>query len=189
MLSDSELWDDFRSGRRYALSHIYFSNARFLVQYGRKFTREEEVVKDAIQEVFISLIKGRERLGPTDNIRYYLMASLRHRIVRQLSARNDKIDSPDAFELEFLPDSSPEEQIIYHEEADHHNFLLKKAFQALSPRQREILFYRFECEFDYDHIGEIMSLKYDTARKMVHRSLKSLRSQLAGEKIFFKKVR
>ncbi|MFV0592573.1 MAG: RNA polymerase sigma factor, partial [Draconibacterium sp.] len=77
MKEDKQIWDDFRKGKADALSHIYFHYAQFLFRYGRKFSQDEEMIKDIIQDLFYYLISARENLGSTDNIRFYLMASFR----------------------------------------------------------------------------------------------------------------
>ena len=61
---------------------------------------------------------------------------------------------------------------------------MKKALAKLSPRQREILFYRYTCDFEYNQICEIMQLNYDSARKQVFRALKALKEVLTGKDIF-----
>jgi DNA-directed RNA polymerase specialized sigma24 family protein len=53
--------------------------------------------------------------------------------------------------------------------------MVQQGLNELSPKQREILFYRYTCGFEYDHICEMMHLKYDSARKQVSRALKVLK--------------
>jgi RNA polymerase sigma factor (sigma-70 family) len=74
---------------------------------------------------------------------------------------------------------SIEDEFIQKEELTLKEKMIRNALNNLSPRQREILYYRFTCNFEYDQICELMSIKYDTARKMVFRALQSLREQLA----------
>jgi len=65
--------------------------------------------------------------------------------------------------------------------------LLQTGLKELSAKQREILYYRYICEFSYEQICEITSLKYDSARKQVFRALKSLRKALSDNSgmVFF----
>ncbi|MCE1197466.1 MAG: sigma-70 family RNA polymerase sigma factor [Marinilabiliales bacterium] len=182
MIADADLWDDFRNGKRYALSHIYFTHVQFLLRFGRKFTKDEELIRDTIQEVFLALIKGREKLGTTHNIRYYLMAAFRHNIARNLvkQSHHPTLTLPSG--LDFLVEESPEELFISKEELTDKEKALRKAFNLLPPKQKEILYYRYVCELDYEHICEMMSISYDTARKMVYRSIRQLKSTLKENK-------
>jgi DNA-directed RNA polymerase specialized sigma24 family protein len=59
--------------------------------------------------------------------------------------------------------------------------MILKGLKAISPKQREILFYRFMCDFEYSQICEIMSIKYDSARKQVFRAIQALKDKLPDE--------
>ena len=78
---------------------------------------------------------------------------------------------------------SVEEDWIEKEHLTKKEEMIKKGMAELSPKQREILYYRFNCDFEYEQICEIMSMKYDSARKMVFRALKSLRENLTDTSI------
>ncbi len=178
-ISDHELWEDFRKGENYALSHIYYSYIDRLYQYCRKFSNDNELVKDIIQDLFFDLIRTRKNLGPTDNIYYYLIKALRRRM---LCSPNDAKKIKTYGELNKMPFAniifSAEDEFIQKEELTIKGKMIRNALNGLSPKQREIIYYRFTCNFEYDQICEIMSIKYDTARKMVFRALQSLREQL-----------
>lgn len=73
---------------------------------------------------------------------------------------------------------SHEEELINKENGIQNKKLVLNALKKISPKQREILYYRFTYDFEYEQICEIMSMKYDSARKMVFRALKSLKEHL-----------
>ncbi len=184
MVTDKKLWDDFRHGKKYALPHIYYQNIQYLFRYGKKFSKDDEVIKDTIQDLFFDLIRTRKNLGETDNIKFYLIASFRRKLAlniqKQITPLN--IQAKKYMEAEII--YSAEQALVDKEELTHREKLVQRALKELSPRQREILFYRFTCDFDYEKICEIMSLKYDSARKQVFRALKSLRHYLPDSNIF-----
>lgn len=169
------LWNDFRQGKNYALSEIYFNNIQLLYQYGKKFSTDNELIKDTIQDLFCDLIKNCKNLGETDNIPLYLITSFRRRLFHNLRKKNIIIPDP---EKEKEPESNFVEKLIEKEQFEGRGDAIKKAIDELTYRQREILFYRFTCNFNYEQICGIMDLKYDSARKLVHRSLQSLKKIL-----------
>jgi RNA polymerase sigma factor (sigma-70 family) len=183
MTKDNQIWDDFRKGKSYALSHIYYQNVQLLYRYGKKFCKDDELVKDTIQDLFFDLIRTRTRLGATDNIQFYLIRSFRRKL-----ARNVNVLPKTSPEYE---QNLPEAQIVYSveqdfigkEELSRREKLVQKGLKELSPKQREILFYKFTCEFEYDQICEIMQLKYDSARKLVFRALKGLKEALSDKNL------
>lgn len=184
MKSDKEIWDNFRKGDSNALSYIYHHHIQMLFRYGKKFSHDDELIKDIIQELFYDLIRTRKNLGQTDNISFYLMASLRRKLAKKGA---DKIHvSFESRENELEADIvySAEQELIGKEELSHRERIVQNALAELSPRQREILFYRFNCGFDYDQICELMSLQYDSARKQVSRALKALKDILSDSQLF-----
>ncbi len=178
MTTDKQIWDDFRKGNSYALSHIYYHHVQLLFRYGKKFSQNDELIKDSIQDLFFDLIRTRSRLGETDNIQFYLIRSFRRKLVRNIKAQKfEEMDStgilPEAFII-----YSAEQEFIEKEELTAREKMVQKGLSELSPKQREILFYKFTCEFDYEQICEIMQLKYDSARKQVFRAVKALKKVL-----------
>ena len=87
MTTDEQIWDDFRKGKSYALSHIYYQHVQFLFRCGKKFCKDDELVKDTIQDLFFDLIRTRKNLGKTDNIRFYLMASFRRKLGKAMKRK------------------------------------------------------------------------------------------------------
>ncbi len=179
MLNDTTIWNDFRGGKGYALPYIYSRQIEHLYRYGRKFTKDEELIKDTIQEMFYHLIRNRVTLGETDNIRFYLMSAFKHRIIRRIQSEKhagEPLNGDDPFELNI--EYSYEEELIGKETESKKVKAIGKVLKAISPKQREILYYRYTCDYSYEQICQLMSIQYDSARKMVFRALKSLREHL-----------
>ena len=187
MGNDKKIWEDFRTGDSYALSHIFYQNVDFLFRYGCKFTPDKELIKDTIQDLFFDLIRTRKNLGNTDSIRFYLLTSFRRKLFRNLNSRKNHNANENLIEFQANIIYSAEEELISRENNSDRKHKVRKALKEISPKQREILFYRFNCEFEYDHICEIMSLKYDSARKQVFRALKALKDKLPDNEGFLLK--
>jgi RNA polymerase sigma factor (sigma-70 family) len=179
MNGDKFIWERFKKGDKDAMSHIYYQHIQLLYRYGKKFTNDQELVKDTIQELFFNLIRTRKNLGVTDNIKFYLVKAFRRMILLELK-RKPHFKQVEETELtaELNIIYSYEEELIYREDLTQKEKMVQKGLTELSPKQREILFYRFSCDFGYDQICQIMNMKYDSARKMVFRALKSLKRNL-----------
>lgn len=183
MESDLKIWNDFRNGEKYALPHIYYKHVELLYRYGKKFSQDSSLIRDTIQDLFCDLIQTREKLGATDNIRFYLMCSFQRRLIRTLKKDQFSIKNENS---EFVPKIvfSVEEEIIESERLSQRDQIVRKCLQELNPRQREILYYRYTCNLEYKEICELMSLKYDSARKLVFRALALLKKLLDEGGIF-----
>ncbi len=186
MIPDTKIWSDFRKGEPYALPQIYHQHVQMLFRYGKKFCQDDDLIKDNIQELFFDLIRTRENLGVTDNISYYLMASFRRKLAKSMKSNKFINYQSDDKEMKAEIVYSAEHDIIGKEESTYKTRVVQSALAELSPRQREILFYRFTCGFDYDQICKIMSLQYDSARKQVSRALKAMKKILSnGQMLLF----
>ncbi|QIA08343.1 RNA polymerase sigma factor [Draconibacterium halophilum] len=175
MKNDEKIWNDFCRGENYALSYIYSNNIHLLFRYGRKFSKDNELIKDTIQDLFFDLIRTRENLGATDNIRYYLLCSFRRKLFKNLSRQ--KSNTEGGYVSVPVPEISYsiEQELISKEYLTLRDKRIKKGLSELTTKQREILFYRYTCGFEYEEICNLMSLKYDSARKQVFRALKALK--------------
>ena len=82
------LWQQIRAGNNKAYEQLFLRYADFMLAYGLKFTTNRELVKDAIQNVFMRIISGHEHIGDTDNVKAYLMASLRREVTVSIRHQN-----------------------------------------------------------------------------------------------------
>jgi RNA polymerase sigma factor (sigma-70 family) len=184
MEKDQKIWDDFKKGDKNALSQIYCQNVDLLFRYGKKFSSDNELVKDTIQDLFFDLIRTRNNLGTTENIRFYLIKAFRHRLFRNLKKLDNRSKIVDVSELQAVIAYSAEHDLIFREDQTQKEQMILQGLKAITPKQREILYYRFTCNFEYTQICEIMSLNYDSARKQVFRAIQALKDKLKDKGFF-----
>ncbi len=174
-MDDATLWRLFRKGNAQVFEIVYNRYISLLANYGRRLCGDDEMVKDAIQDLFVDLWKNRKNLRSTDSIQYYLIKALRRNLIKKLnSARKQiqmNIDTP-GFEL------SPELKIINSESHRELKDRLHANLNTLSTRQKEIVFLRFYCGMTYSAISKIMSINSQSAYNIVHRVLNVLREQM-----------
>ena len=183
MKEDKYIWDDFKNDTEHALSYIYHQNVDFLFFYGKKFTPEEDLILDTIQDLFYDLIKYRKNLGETDNIRLYLLKSFRRKLFRGIENKRKLVKLGD---LNLEPEIifSVEEEFITDEEQSRKIKFIRQGLQELNAKQREVIYYKFTLGYDYNQICDIMSITYDSARQLVSRSINSLKHYLSGNDFF-----
>ncbi len=180
MISDDVLWEDFKRGDNGALSYIYEEHVHLLFRYGRKFSSDEELIKDAIQDLFFDLIRTKKNLGRTDNIKFYLLTSFRRKLLLGLKKKHTHVEFDGEQKVNTEIDYFFEHDLMEKDELSHREKIVQEGLKTLTNKQREILFYRFNCNFDYDQICDIMSLKYDSARKQSFRALQALKKCLSS---------
>jgi RNA polymerase sigma factor (sigma-70 family) len=101
----------------------------------------------------------------------YLLKAFRRRLLKEIKKgkKHFQLEESSQSEMEII--FSIEEELIDEEERLEREQRILKALKELNPRLREVLYYKFNCGYDYDQICEIMSISYDSARQMASRSV------------------
>lgn len=183
---DSKIkWQQFIGGDHKAYSWLYKTYIQVLYSYGTRFTSDHELIKDCIQEVFTTIWKNRNNLALPDNVKVYLMVSLKNSLIRHLY-KNELFQKYDPDEtIIFSLESTVEEEFIENEESSHLQQKIKEIISILTPRQQEIIFYRFIQELSFDEICSLMDLNYQSAQNLIQRSLKKVRENYNGSLTIF----
>lgn len=185
MVDERIVWEDFKKEKDYALSYIYEQNSDFLFFYGKKFSDDKDLILDTIHDLFCYLIQTRKSLGETNNIRFYLITAFRRRLLKEIQNQNKQLRISATHHLEeadFI--FSMEEDMIREEDQSKRMKLIRQGINELNAKQREILYYKFTCEFDYNQICTIMSISYDVARQLVSRAISLMRKYLEGNDLY-----
>jgi len=176
----NELWRQFLLGNNTAYGQLYNDYVQVLFRYGSRFTSDRELIKDCIQELFTTLYKDRKRLGPPPaNVKVYLFVSLKNNLVRALQKKL-KYERIEGETDTFLLEPTVEEQFIDDESCRNRQDLIEKILQTLTPRQKEMIYYRYIQELDFDEICTLMHLNYQSAQNLLQRSIKKIREHFPG---------
>lgn len=172
-------WSLFKDGDKEAFAIFYNLHIDRLFQYGSKLCRDEDTVKDAIQEVFLDLyLKRKKTKTNPENLKYYLLLSLKRNLIKKLKQKR-RFDDNELTEgknqnVEF----SIEYQLIEKEVDEQIRLQVIKALLQLPHGQREAIFLRFNEAMEYSEIAEILDITIESVRKQVFRALKTVRELL-----------
>jgi len=175
---DSDLWEQFREGNADAFAELYNLYADSLASYGYRISNELPIVKDAIQDLFIELWRSKNNLQPVDYVKAYLFKSLRYKLLRYgklnlLYTTNDRLSDDLADEF------SIEAKIFRKEEEAEMAEKIRLALKTLSKRQQEAVTLKFYHGFTNEQVAEIMSVNYQSATNILHRSMLILRKHFS----------
>ena len=177
---DSDIWIEFKKGNRAALIYIYNTYFEDLYSYARQFTKDIELIKDAIQDLFARLFESREHLSYTDSIKFYLFKSIKREVIYSIK-RNHKLKNQlsELNGIDFEYEMSFEEALINRQISEESINKIREAANNLNPRQREIIFYHFFEGFSIKQIKELMKFNSVQATyNLLNRALNHLRSVL-----------
>ncbi len=77
------------------------------------------------------------------------------------------------------------DEIINNEKKQFLNEKMVRMLEILSPRQREVIYYRFVEGLSYEDICQIMNMNYQSTQNLLQRSLKKLRSTFSKVELQF----
>jgi RNA polymerase sigma factor (sigma-70 family) len=177
---ETSIWQSFIKGSESAFIALYKKYFQILYNYGRQLSGDTDLIKDCIQETFISLRKNRKNLAAVLSPKAYLLKAIRNKILKELknNKRRSKyflMDSP----LDFQIEPSMENLIIERQFKAYQLKKINRALNDLSRRQREAIFYYYYNDLSYKEIKEVMGFSStEAARNLIYRALIAIKKSI-----------
>jgi len=132
--------------------------------------------EDAVAEVFVAMVRGRERLAGATDVKAYLFASLRHVVGRVLRGRRRQVVTGlDESQLSASAASPPVgsaglDRMEFAEEAGR----LWGLVERLPEEQRDVVVMKIQGELTFQEIGEVFGISANTAASRYRYGLEKL---------------
>jgi RNA polymerase sigma factor (sigma-70 family) len=185
MSQEEELWKHFTGGNEKALEELIRMFGKPLALYGRKLVKDDLLIQDCIQEVYIQLWQYRSGLRQVTEIRPYLFTCLRRKIINTIKRDRLFIDNGREDELPFQVEFSIETRLIESETEAERVQMINRYINQLPRRQKEAVYLRFFENMTNDEIASVMGIKYQTATNLIHDALASLRQSFSINSVSF----
>lgn len=176
--SDNELWNLLQKSSKVAFSALYKRHVQSLLNFGFKFTTNQELIKDTLQELFIEFWNKRASLSDVKHVKVYIMKSFRYKLLRAIS----KSYKARTYSFEELFIDIPEFEDKDYEAAKARRKRLKKALLQLPKRQREAIHLRYFQNLKNDEIAEIIDINYQSVSNLLQRAILKLKANLVNSK-------
>ncbi|MDR9364384.1 MAG: sigma-70 family RNA polymerase sigma factor [Balneolaceae bacterium] len=174
----SDIWNQFVSGDFDCFCSLFKGYYEGLYGYGLKLCEDSELVKDAIQNLFISVWERRDDLTHVTSPNVYLYVSLRRNILRAKKKKTRFKDISDHDNHEFDIHFGVEELIMKNESRDEQKENLQEALNHLSNKQKEVLYLHYYNGMSYGEIEKILSINRQSVRNHMYRAMETLRTVL-----------
>lgn len=177
-------WNLFRKGDENAYASLYQSYVHILYQYCSQFTIDKPLIKDCIHDLFVELWKNRATIGDTTSVRFYLMASIKRKLVRHLNTQQ-KNTSNEEIPVEYwhINTASHESHIIYEEENESTNRHLSSALNKLPRRQREAIYLKFYMNMNNHEIADLMKINIQSVYNLVFGALSNMKKIMTLDRV------
>ena len=165
-----------------ALAAIMRKYYTALYNYGARFTNDEALVKDCIQEVFISLWQRRETAAEILSPRYYLLRAVKNKVLKSLHQHTIRVGTMEGESAyDFLQEFSIEKLIIDKQMSEEQATILRKTMAQLTKRQHELIYLKFYQHLDHAQIAGLMNLSRQSVYNLLHETIQKLRSLWQAE--------
>ena len=172
---EQTLWKDMISGNKKSFEDLYNQYFQALINYGFRITKNENLIEDAVQELFISIWNNRTNLSEVNEVKFYLFRSLKNKILRQLEKDIfDKSEDVDVY-LDLLISISEEQKKIDSEQLNANLDTLQRAIAHLPIRQQEVINLKYYHDFTLDEIAKLMDVNKQSVSNLLFRSYAILR--------------
>lgn len=176
MVEDLQIWQRFVDGDRAAFEYLVQTHYTALFDYGLKFTADREKVKDHIHDLFTTLWDRRKHLSEVDQIKPYLLKSIRNRLFKSFR-RSEVLLDIDDYEEQVFPDESMEMQIISQESVLERERKITFVLGQLTRRQREIIHLKFYEDLSNEEIADILLISRGAVANLLYQTLKLLKEK------------
>ncbi|MEX0883991.1 MAG: sigma-70 family RNA polymerase sigma factor [Cyclobacteriaceae bacterium] len=178
-------WNNLKNGNKSGLEGLYSMYAKELFRYGMAVSKNKELVKDAIQDLFIDLWRYRKNLKNTDNVKRYICKSLTNRIIK--ATLKEKIRSqPDIHELKYSIYDGCNAPVF--SDSGEEELLKSKLFNALDKlpqRQKKVIQLVYFDKLCGDKIAQAMGINLQSVYNLTSKALVNLRKGLISFLLVF----
>lgn len=160
---------------RYAdFDDFVLTRSAHLLRFAYLTTHDIEDARDAVQEALTGLYPRWARVSAAGNPEHYVRRSIANAHISQWRKRGAErvADDPMVFEVATCGDHA-----IAHADAD----AVARLFARLNHRDRAVLLMRFWEGCSFAEIAAACGCAEATARSIVHRAIRTLRSGFEGE--------
>lgn len=171
-----QIWLSFKQGNEDAFTDLMELYYPSMLNYGLRFRKDRELVKDCIQDLFLDLWKNRKTLGDVLSPKSYLLISLRRKLLKEADKLRWFREAPEIsedydFEVQFAIETYLINTEIQHEDLKK----LKRSLSQLTKRQREAIYLRFYQELSYEDIAGTMGINQHSAVNLVYEAIRFIK--------------
>jgi RNA polymerase sigma factor (sigma-70 family) len=150
-----------------------------LLRYGYKFTNNNQLIEDALQDLFEKIWCNKNNICSRPCIKNYLYKSFRRTLLRLLDKHHRFVESDLSGVADDYGIQSGHDEILINQETQQLlRIYIEKAMSNMSSRQREIIHLRYYEELEYAEIAQSMEISLSSTYKLLYRAVENLKNNL-----------
>ncbi len=173
---DEVIWNAFRDKNKEAFAVIYYRFFNLLLHAGLQISTDKELVKDCIHDLFVEIWKNKSNLSTPLSVKAYLVVSIQRKIFRHMKTDRSRKNELDQLPVEVV--HSREDQLISDQHLQDQKWLIIRAVNSLTPRQKEVIQLKFYNNLSYEEIAGMMKISTDSIYNLVSKAIDHLQQGL-----------
>ncbi len=156
-----------------AFCELYAVYKNRLIYFAMRFLKSREYAEDVFQDAFTVVWQSRRFIDPDASFSSYLYTIIRNRLLNQLrdAANEEKLkESILSQALDYTDDTKREVML------NDLKFIISRALEQLTPRQREIFEMSREAQLSHKEIAGELGISVNTVQEHISSSLKIIRT-------------
>lgn len=174
--SDQQLIAALNAGDADAFEPLYLRYRDWVVALAHRFTGDESLALDVMQETFLYLLKKFPDFRLTAQFKTFLYPAVKNLSIAA-RRKTSRVQSTEAEQLHLA--QLPAAEIAFTNSAE-----LSAALANLSEDHREVLLLRFVDDLSLAEIAEAISVPLGTVKSRLHHALETLRSDERAKEFF-----
>jgi len=175
VMDDESLMIKYREGDAKAFERLYERHKGPLFRYIYRQTNDSSVAEDLFQEIWINLIRSRERYRQTAKFSTYLFRIAHNRLIDYYRSQKNAIPASYQDDPELIHTDSrdqPEHQAVIDGQIEN----LLELVQKLPEAQREAFILKEESGLTLEEIAEVTQSNRETVKSRLRYAFQKLRS-------------
>jgi RNA polymerase sigma factor (sigma-70 family) len=169
--TDRDLMLAVRGGDLAALDALFVRHHGRLYGFLARLTGNRATAEDLVQEVFLRVLRARERYHGDGSFTAWLFRIARNVAAGEYGTRRETMPLDDMVDV-----GAAESDPIGEMETAEDLARLERALLAVAPQHREVLLLRGVEDLSHREVGEVLGCTEGAARVRVHRALNALRN-------------
>jgi RNA polymerase sigma-70 factor, ECF subfamily len=174
-MENSQIIDKIRKGDLKAFEKVFRDNYEQLCDYAFRFTKDEDLAEELVQDIFYRIWKKHEQLMITSTLEGYLFQSVKNHCLQYFKHK--------AVELKYAEKVKMETQTLAYEpfeelENKELNDKIESTLRSLPDKCREIFMMSRFDGLKYQEIADKMAISVKTVEANMGKALKIFRESL-----------
>ncbi len=172
LTQDKDILIQVAEGDEFAFTTLFHRHRDRIFSVSLSLTRDVNLAKEIVSDVFLVVWKRRERLGAVENFEAYLFIIARNKAYQVLKRIAKQYRTVELTEMEHVVEENNVEELLAEKE---NSTFLNKAIEKLSPQQKKVYQLIKVEHMKREEAAKVLGIHPETIKYHLAEAMKSIR--------------